>query len=663
MSVIGREQRLPRIFAALPFPCMLLDPDLVILEVSGAYLQATGRPRAELVGRYLFEAFPLAQAAPSALPGHEIDSGGGGAEVQDPQVLVRASMLRVLATGVADPVPLQKYDIPDADSPTGFSERWWSFTTFPVFGAAAEDEKGAGAGGQVAALLHVTEDVTKEITRTSTTLSGRGATQEEVEQEVQRSTAALRGRAQQLEADLYERAVQVQALTAAREQAVTRLAGLARTALALAEAGSVLELTNQITEHGLAATGCDSGAVAVFTPGDATMMDLTITDGFGAATQRNYARLPADSVLPACVAASTGRTVLLSDAAACLAWSPQMRDVMDSTGSQAFACLPLVADGRVLGSLTAGWHQPQTFDAEQVELLDAFAAQCAQVLDRLLVHEAEIAAHAEAAAAWETLQRSMLTEPPEPDHLQVVVRYRAAARTAQIGGDWYDAFFQPDGSTVLVIGDVIGHDTIAAAAMGQVRTMLRAVAAHSGDGPAAVLSATDRLLRLLMISTSATAVVARLEQTAQEHEDGVSRLRFSNAGHLPPLVLDTDGRPRLLEAVEANLLLGIDADTPRQESVVTLERESTVILYTDGLVERRGESLQVGLERLAEVAGELAQGGVDLDGLVDGLLQRLVPEQPEDDVALIAVRLHPQDVPRPAVAGPNRIPDVVPPEQ
>ena len=657
MLPVEAEAHLGGIFTALPFPCMLLDTALVIREVSGAYARTMGRDRSELVGRYLFEAFPLAgqEQGTSASGAAELVTDAGAGTGQDPLVLVRASMLRVLQTGVADPVPLQKYDIADVDSPTGFSERWWSFTTFPVFGSGS----GGGPGGEVTGLLHVTEDVTGEIARTTT----GGATAEEVQQEVQRSTAALRGRAQQLEADLYERAVQVQALTAAREEAVARLAGLARSALALAEARSVLELTNQLTEHGLAATGCDSGAVAVFAPGDASMMDLTITDGFGAAAQRDYSRLPADSPLPACVAATTGRTVLLPDAEAGLAWSPQMQAVMDSTGSRAFACLPLVSGGRVLGSLTAGWHHPQAFGSDQVELLDAFAAQCAQVLDRLLVHEAEVAAHAEAAAAWETLQRSMLTDPPEPDHLQVVVRYRAAARTAQVGGDWYDAFFQPDGSTVLVIGDVIGHDTIAAAAMGQVRTMLRAVAAHSGDGPAAVLTATDRLLQLLMVSTSATAVVARLEQTAQEHRDGVSRLRWSNAGHLAPLVLDTDGRPSLLEASRADLLLGFDAETDRLESVVTLERDSTVVLYTDGLVERRGESLQAGLDRLGEVAGELARDGVDLDGLVDGLLERLVPQRPEDDVALIAVRLHPQDVPRPAVAGPNRIPDVVPPEQ
>jgi len=656
--VVSRKN-LRSVFDALPFPCMLLDTDLVITEVSSVYTTTLGMTREQLVGRYLFEAFPLSDAAAEDVRGGAVD----------PLVLVKASMQRVLDTGQADPVPLQKYDLPDPDSPTGFSERWWSFTTFPITETSTGETTGAApttsapsAPGRVTGLLHLTEDVTEEVTRrTGLPTDALSA----VAEEVQRSTALLRGRTRELEADVYARAVQVQALTAARETAANRLAGLARTALALAQARTVQDLTDQITDQGLAALGCDGGAVAVFTPGDAATMDLTITDGFGAATQRDYARLPADSQLPACVAATTGRTVLLHDAAASTAWDPEMSAVMASTGSQAFACLPLSAGGHLLGSLVAGWREPQAFDVGQVELLAAFAAQCAQVLDRLLVAEAERAAAATAAAAWETLQRSLLTAPPEPDHAQVVVRYRAAARAAQVGGDWYDAFIQSDGATVLVIGDVIGHDTIAAAAMGQVRTMLRSVAAHTGEGPAKVLAATDRLLRTLMLQTSATALVARVEQSPEDRMRGVSRVRWSSAGHLPPLIIDTDGTVTPLSALDSDLMLGVDPDTRRHESAVTVDRGATLLLYTDGLVERRGESLDVGLERLRTVAEGLAAAGADLDELVDGLLARLVDAQGEradDDVALIAVRLHRQDQPRPSEAGPNRVPEGVPAE-
>src|SRR5215218_8951666 len=100
----------------------------------------------------------------------------------------------------------------------------------------------------------------------------------------------------------------------------------------------------------------------------------------------------------------------------------------------------------------------------------------------------------------------MLTLPPQPDGLRVPARYEAAAMTAQVGGDWYDAFVQPSGATVVVVGDVVGHDTAAAAAMGQVRSMLRGIAVHSGEGPAAVLRGVDRVMETLQVDTTATAV-------------------------------------------------------------------------------------------------------------------------------------------------------------
>lgn len=650
----GSQADLAAVFEVLPFPCMLLDTDLVIRQVSGAYATTMGRARTELVGRYLFDAFPL---PPDVEAGDSTDDltddaedgrSHGSAEhaAEDPLLLVRASMQRVLDTGQPDPVPLQKYDVPSSTGPTGFEERWWSFTTFPVL----------AADGVVSALLHVTEDVTDQVSQRAP-------------DDLDQLTIQLRSRTRQLEADLYARAVQVQTLTAAREQAAARLNALSQVALSLAEADTVEDLTDLLTDRGLAALGCDSGAIALFDLDDAAWMNLTITDGFGAATQRNYSRLPAAGPLPACVAATTGATVLLGDAAASLAFSEHMGAVMESTGSVAFACLPLEVAGRCLGSLTAGWHQVQPFDPDQRQLLAVLAAQGAQALDRILVRAAEREAAAAAAAAWETLQRSLLTDPPEPDHMQVVVRYRPAAHAAQVGGDWYDAFLQREGSTVLVIGDVIGHDSTAAAAMGQVRGTMRAIGVHTGLGPAELLGATDEAMHDLMLPTTATAVVGRVEQTPDERERGVTRIRWSNAGHLPPMVIDSAGQVSALIGVDTDLLLGITADTERHESVAVVDRGATVLLYTDGLVERRGESLEVGLQRLEDTLAEVCrpgQGqdeGLSLDAVVDELLQRLVPAQGDDDVALLAVRLHRQDRPRPDEAGPQVLNGTVAPER
>ncbi|WP_308127949.1 SpoIIE family protein phosphatase [Modestobacter italicus] len=268
-------------------------------------------------------------------------------------------------------------------------------------------------------------------------------------------------------------------------------------------------------------------------------------------------------------------------------------------------------------------------------------AQLAEVGDlRTNLLEALYARSRRVAQAALTLQRSLLSEPPDPDHLEFAVRYVPAAREAQVGGDWYDVFQQPDGATALVIGDVVGHDTEAAACMGQLRGLLRGISYDSADSPAGVLARLDRAMDGLQLQTLASLIVARLEQTPEEFEQGVTRLRWSNAGHPPPVLLLPDGATRVLAPAPAELLVGVHVDAVRRDHVVTVPRGSTVLFYTDGLVERRDQVFDVGIERLAAELTTLA--GVPMAELADQLLDRLLPARAEDDVALIAVRLNPQ---------------------
>jgi serine phosphatase RsbU (regulator of sigma subunit) len=213
---------------------------------------------------------------------------------------------------------------------------------------------------------------------------------------------------------------------------------------------------------------------------------------------------------------------------------------------------------------------------------------------------------------------------------------------------------------MLVIGDVVGHDTEAAAAMGQLRGLLRGIATYSDAGPVEVLRGLDASMATLRTRTLATAAIARFEQTTDELRRGVTRMRWANAGHLPPLVVNPDGSVAELASWRGDLLLGVDAEANRRESVVTLDRGATVLLYTDGLIERRDADLDAGLVRLRDALIELAD--LPLQEMLDELLERLVHGRPEDDVALVAVRLHPQDRPRPPEAGPVDVPPNVPPD-
>ena len=342
------------------------------------------------------------------------------------------------------------------------------------------------------------------------------------------------------------------------------------------------------------------------------------------------------------------------------------RDVYRSLAPESAVLMALRGHGRTTGLLTlfrAAERAP--FGPEDLEILGDVGGRAGLALGnaRAFARQRDLAG---------ALQRSLLTAPPQPAHLHVVVRYEPAAEAAQVGGDWYDSFLQPGGSTNVVIGDVIGHDTAAAAAMGQMRSLLRGIAMTTDEGPADVLRRMDAVLDGLRVGSSASAVVARFEQTAQEHADRVTRLRWSNAGHPPPLVVMVHGDDGVidpadqservpLEAVEVrelwadqtNTLLGLFPDAHRTESVTTLPRGATVLLYTDGLVERRGEGLEQGIARLAGVLRELAAEGLDLDRVCDEVLRRMLPKRPEDDVALVAVRLHREDRPRPAEAGPS----------
>jgi PAS domain S-box-containing protein len=302
------------------------------------------------------------------------------------------------------------------------------------------------------------------------------------------------------------------------------------------------------------------------------------------------------------------------------------RDLLVALSPATAVVLPLTAEARTVGVLTLYQDAGRVMADEDMETARQVAAEAARAIAR--VHR-----HNQQAQLAEALQRSLLTDPPDLGMAAVVVRYVPAAEAARVGGDWYDAFLQRDGSLVVVIGDVAGHDTAAAAAMGQLRGLLRGIAHYSGAGPAEVLRGLDEAIAQMHDQTLATAAIARFECDGT----GGRSLRWANAGHPRPILLAADGTVTVLGGILGDLMLGVDHTAERAESLVPVPHGATVLLYTDGLVERRDSSLDEGMAALAGHLRELA--GSPLDELCDGLLRRMLRGTPQDDVALVAVRL------------------------
>jgi serine phosphatase RsbU (regulator of sigma subunit) len=201
-----------------------------------------------------------------------------------------------------------------------------------------------------------------------------------------------------------------------------------------------------------------------------------------------------------------------------------------------------------------------------------------------------------------------------------------------VGGDWYDAFVRPDGATVIVIGDVTGHDHVAAAAMGQLRGLLRAVAYTGSRSPAEVLTDVDSAAVGLGVTCVATAFVAVINEV--DPRSGHCSVTWSSAGHLPAvLITRTDV---VLLATLPDLLLGVEPTSARHDHALDWEPDATLLLYTDGLVEDPTRDLSLGLHALTAALAEI--GSQPLDVLCDRLVYLLSNGQLRDDIALLAIR-------------------------
>jgi phosphoserine phosphatase RsbU/P len=290
--------------------------------------------------------------------------------------------------------------------------------------------------------------------------------------------------------------------------------------------------------------------------------------------------------------------------------------VLVEIGIRSLLGVPIMAAGDVLGVLHVGSLRPRTFTLDDVRLLE-LAADRAGLAGQIHNQRIEL-------AATLALQRSLLPSVlPEVPGVELAARY-VPGHAFGIGGDWYDVFTLPTGWLGVVIGDVSGHGLASAVVMGRIRSALRAYALVSDD-PAEVLTLLDRKVRHFEAGSLTTAQYAMIAPDR-------SIVRLSTAGHPPPVRL-VPGGVAAVTALPADPPLGVGDRRRRRTTTVELPPGAVLAFYTDGLVERRGQLIDVGIGRLADAVCPDPP-----DELCSKIMGTVGLDEPTDDVALLVVR-------------------------
>jgi PAS domain S-box-containing protein len=429
-------------------------------------------------------------------------------------------------------------------------------------------------------------------------------------------------------------------LTEQLSAAALRTARLQQATSMLAEALTVEQVVQVITEVGRSAVGAERSAVAVLDPDRLRLRvvnDGGLPDSEGA--QPYELPLSAPSVMTAAIQAR--RPLLLENPDALRRLfedSVGVQRFLEHSDEKAWVGLPLLSSGASIGALRFSFTRPRQITEEERVFLEALAGQCALALERATLYERE---HTTA----ETLQRSLLPDSlPTVPGMILEARCMPVTRNMEIGGDWYDAFRLPDGRLAVATGDVMGKGLTAAAGMGRVRNALRALAL-TDPRPAAVLSGLDRLFQATELEEQVTTVAYLVVDPRTG--DGIA----GNAGHLPPLLLSPDHPPRL-DPTEAGTPLGWAS--PRQQYAFRLPPGNTAVLYSDGLVENRKRGLDAGLDELVAVASQAPAAVVeDPARLLGYLVDRMLAGHEQDDDVTVLV-LHVPDWDAAGESGPVR---------
>ncbi len=408
-------------------------------------------------------------------------------------------------------------------------------------------------------------------------------------------------------------AVAVEAARLAAERATARIAFLQEATAALSQAASRDEVARAVLERAVPALGATTGAIGL---GDMTGAPLlVIDDGCEQSAPEGFRQS-----LAATLAASPRTPIFVESEADARERFPELAPKLQAIG-EAVALVPLTSGESTIGVLALGFADTRGFTHEDRALAVTLAGLCAQALERARLYEEE-------RRVSLSLQHSLLGDIPRSvAGTDVTARYRPGVHELEVGGDWYQVIPLADGRLAFSVGDVVGRGLEAAAAMGQLRSAIAALTAVSSK-PAEVLEALDRLATQVEGAQLATVVYGVLDPSSGE-------LAYGCAGHLPPLVVLPEGRTWFLEEGRTTPL-GVSQESLPVGARTTLPPEARLLLYTDGLVERRSSSLEAGLARLAEAAATACTD--DPDALCDRILTTLLDDQSRrDDIALLCI--------------------------
>jgi hypothetical protein len=394
---------------------------------------------------------------------------------------------------------------------------------------------------------------------------------------------------------------------------------------ALARATTMDEVINAILDHGAVVDDVYAIRASVH---DAERHILRVFDRDVARRRADMiSEIPVLAAHPQAEAIRTGDLVTADDADELRAKFPEWAEGAIASGIVAAVAAPfMLGSDPVLGAMALSFDRPRRLDSRERALLSTVSRLGADALTRAQRFEQE-------QRVAETLQASLQPEQlPQVDGWRFTGITLAGEAGSSVGGDWYDVAVLPQGTILLSVGDVTGRGPVAAGVMGLVRAAVRALALSDPD-PASILEHTDDLLRGSTAHQLATAWVGLLDPVT-------GQMRFASAGHVPPLVLGPNGRRFLDDS--PGLLLGTGLPGSRRSSVHELEADASIVAYTDGLCERRGESLEVGLKRMAVALGD----GIGLDAAK--VVRRLIGRPTADDIAIVvATRLPATTISRP----------------